>query len=205
MIDATALWPGTTGETSMAAFEDAAERGAGQRQTQDRKSTWKGVLLALGALMAVSWVFNVYDQLTSKPATQSQPTGETAPTGDPVTLTAALREYKTAQAHCEAAEFGSERHVVTIQTAQEVCTNSMQAVMDLPAIYGQPAAALQSCIDMEGARLSALNMAEAIQDNRGDPMQDQMAEKHYIQNFRSTRARCASDLVKIQHAVSVAQ
>ena len=193
----------------MSALEDAnasaADSGAGQRQTHERKSTWKGVLFVLGALMAVSWVFNVYDQMTSKPATQAQPAAETAPTGDPVTLTAALREYKTAQAHCEAAEFGSERHVVTIQTAQEACGNSMQAVMDLPTIYGPPAAGLQSCIEMEGARLSVLGMTVALQDYRGDQRQVELDRAHYLQNFRLARGRCASDLAKIQSAMSATQ
>jgi hypothetical protein len=205
MIGATALWPGTTGETSMSALEDATVSGPGQRQPHARKSTWKGVLLVLGALTAVSWVFNVYDQLTSKPANQAQPVAEAVPTGEPLTLASALRDYKTADAACEKAAGGLERNSGTLQSALDACGDSLRAVSDLPALYGPQAAALESCIDMEGARYSGLNMILAMREHRGDPMQDKMDEGRYRQSFHLASLRCNAALVTIQRAMSATQ
>ena len=205
MIGATALLPGTTRETSMSALGDAAEGGAGGPRTHERKSTWKGVLLVLVALMAASWVFNVYNQLTSKPATQAPPAAEAAPTGEPVTLASALRDYKTADAACEKAASGLERNTGTLQTALDACGDSLRAVSDLPALYGPQAAGLESCTEMEGARYSGLNMILAMREHRGDPMQDQKDEGRYRQNFHLASLRCNAALVTIQRAMRATQ
>ena len=189
----------------MSALGDAAEGGAGGPRTHERKSTWKGVLLVLVALMAASWVFNVYNQLTSKPATQAPPAAEAAPTGEPVTLASALRDYKTADAACEKAASGLERNTGTLQTALDACGDSLRAVSDLPALYGPQAAGLESCTEMEGARYSGLNMILAMREHRGDPMQDQKDEGRYRQNFHLASLRCNAALVTIQRAMRATQ
>ena len=189
----------------MSAMEDAVESDTGGRQPYELKSTWKGVLLTLGALMAVSWVFNVYDQLTSKPATQAPPAAKAVATGEPVSLASALRNYKTANAACERAAGELERNTGALQAALDTCGDSLRAVSDLPALFGPQAAVLESCIDMEGARYSGLNMILAMREHRGDPMQDQMDEGRYRQNFHLASIRCNAARVKIERAMRATQ
>ena len=193
----------------MSALEDATACAA-ENQTQlargrARTSIIKVMLLMLGGLMAITWLSNLSNQLTSQPANHSPPAAEVAPTGEPMTLATALRDYKVADAACERASLALEHNIGSLQDAMDACGDSFRVVSDLPALYGPPATALQSCIDMEGARVSGLWMISAIREHRGDPMQDQIDEGRYRRNFHLASIGCNAALVTIQRAMSATQ
>lgn len=83
-------------------------------------------------------------------------------------------------------------------------SDSLRAISDLPVIYGAQASALQSCIDMEGARVGGLSMIVALREHRGQPGDVMTAEQNYRTQFHWASFRCRSDLLSTRRTLGVA-
>lgn len=120
-----------------------------------------------------------------------------------VTLADALASYEKASAICERASTAMERRTGTVKAALDACGDSLEAISDLPTLYGDQASALQSCIDMEGARFGGLSMLTALQEHRGQPGEVMTAEQNYRTRFHWAALRCRSDLLSTRRALGV--
>jgi len=137
---------------------------------------------------------NVGDNVTSSHQTTPQQI---------VTLADALASYEKASATCERASTAMERRTGTVKAALEACGDSLEAISDLPALYGGQASVLQSCIDMEGARFGGLSMLTALQEHRGQPGEVMTAEQNYRARFHWAAFRCRSDLLSTRRTLGI--
>lgn len=160
-----------------------------------------------GAFVALSLGLKALDRLApvSVENGASIAPDATTPPQRPESLADALTEYRAVSASCESAAAAIMQRTGTPEAALDACGVSLRAVSDLPALYGGAASALQSCIDMEGARYGGLSMIVAMREGRGEPGEDQMAEQNYRTKFHWAAFRCKSDLLGASRAAGLPQ
>lgn len=153
------------------------------------------MLAILAGLIAANWGFAAlhHQQQSAAPLKTDGDVYGASGVNQARDLATVLRDYRLASAACNRAAGALESRTGTLDSAIDACGESLRAVSDLPDLYPE-AAALRSCIDMEGARYSGLNMFAAMREHRGNPMVDQDAEWRYRAQFHRADLQCQSDL-----------
>ena len=153
------------------------------------------MLAILTGLIAVNWGFAAlhHPQQSAAPLKADGDVYGASGVNPARDLAAFLRGYQLASTACNRAAGALESRTGTLDSALDACGESLRAVSDLPDLYPE-AAALRSCIDMEGARFSGLNMFAAMREHRGNPMVGQEAERRYRDQFHRADLQCQSDL-----------
>lgn len=186
-----------------APYGDASEP---ERPPRKRWGAKKILLLALGSYIGVVLVGRI---LIPDQAITTHPVGvlpAATATGQRVgTLADALNDYKVANAACERASTAIMQRTGTPEEALDTCGDSLRAVSDLPMLYGAEASALQSCIDMEGARYNGLNVTVAINEHLGERAANLAAIDRYRTQFRFAAMRCNLDLRATRRALGIPQ